>query len=185
MWRSSGWNMRHSAGLLRRALSAGLAACLWATLAAHASPLPHLADYQAVGSGTLRYFGLRIYDATLWSPGGVWSASQPFALELRYARSFDGAAIARRSIEEMRAQRSIPDATLERWETQMRTLFPDVQAGDRLIGVRQPGQGAVFYQDARRLGRIDDEAFADAFFGIWLGPATRAPALRARLLGAS
>jgi hypothetical protein len=186
MSRSSGWNMRHSASHLRRALSAGVAAiCLWATLSVQASPLPHLSDYAAVGSGTLRYFGLRIYDATLWSPGGVWSTSQPFALELRYARSFDGAAIARRSIDEMRAQRSVPDATLARWEAQMRAIFPDVREGDRLIGVRQPGQGAVFYQDARRLGRIDDEAFADAFFGIWLHPATREPALRTRLLGAS
>ncbi len=178
--------MRIDPSLLRRALSAGVATvCLSAALAAHASPLPHLTGYAAVGSGSLRYFGLRIYDATLWSPGGVWSASQPFALELRYARSFEGAAIARRSIEEMRARRSVPDATLARWEAQMRAIFPNVREGDRLIGVRQPGQGAVFYQDARKLGRIDDEAFADAFFGIWLHPATRAPALRARLLGAS
>lgn len=167
-------------------LSASLvAACLLAALNAHASPLPHLSGYETVGSGSLRYFGLRIYDATLWSPGGVWRASQPFALELRYARSFEGAAIARRSIEEMRAQGSYAAATLERWEEQMRAIFPDVQAGDRLIGVRIPGAGAVFYHDVRKLGQIDDEAFADAFFGIWLHPATRAPALRARLLGAS
>ena len=186
MWRNSAWNMPPSASPLRRALSAGLAAaCLWSTLAAHASPLPHLTGYTAVGSGTLRFFGLRIYDATLWSPRGVWASGQPFALELRYARSFEGAAIARRSIEEIRAQRSVPDATLARWEQQMRAIFPDVREGDRLIGVRQPGQGAVFYQDARRLGRIDDEAFADAFFDIWLHPATRDPGLRARLLGAS
>ncbi len=178
--------MRSNASLLPRALSAGVAAvCLWAAAAAHAGPLPHLSDYQTVGSGTLRFFGLRIYDATLWSPGGVWFASQPFALELRYARSFDGAAIARRSIEEIRAQRSIPDATLARWEAQMRAIFPDVREGDRLIGVRIPGAGAVFYRDARKLGQIEDEAFADAFFGIWLHPATREPALRARLLGAS
>jgi hypothetical protein len=182
MWRNSAWNMRHRL----RFLSAGLAAvCLWATLAAHAGPLPHLSGYETVGSGTLRFFGLRIYDATLWSPRGVWADGQPFALELRYARSFEGAAIARRSIEEIRAQRSVPDATLARWEQQMRAIFPDVREGDRLIGVRQPGQGAVFYQDARRLGRIDDEAFADAFFDIWLHPATSEPALRARLLGAS
>jgi hypothetical protein len=158
------------------------AACLGSALAAHASPLPHLADFEAVGSGTLRVFGLRIYDATLWSPGGDWGPGQPFALELRYARSFDGAAIARRSIEEMRAQRDYPDATLARWETQMRDLFPDVQAGDRLVGVRIPGEGAAFYSGTRRLGQIDDEAFADAFFGIWLAPTTRAPDLRARLL---
>jgi hypothetical protein len=178
--------MRPEFRLLRRAVSAGLvAACLWATPASYASPLPHLSGYEAVGSGTLRFLGLRIYDATLWSPRGVWTNGAPFALELRYARSFDGAAIARRSIEEIRAQRNVPDATLARWEQQMRAIFPDVREGDRLIGVRQPGQGAVFYQDARRLGRIDDEAFADAFFDIWLHPATSEPALRARLLGAS
>lgn len=157
-------------------------ACLWPALAAHASPLPHLADYAAVGSGTLRVFGLRIYDATLWSPAGAWAPGQPFALELRYARSFDGAAIARRSVEEMRAQHPYPAATLARWEAQMRDLFPDVQAGDRLTGVRIPGAGAAFYGGTRKLGQIDDEAFADAFFDIWLAPTTRAPDLRARLL---
>jgi hypothetical protein len=64
----------------------------------------------------------------------------------------------------------------------MRALFPDVEAGDRLTGVRIPGSGVAFYKGTRRLGQIDDEAFADAFFGIWLHPATRAPDLRARLL---
>jgi hypothetical protein len=174
MSRNSGLNMRLSSGIA--------AACLWTALAAHASPLPHLADFEAVGSGTLRYFGLRIYDATLWSPGGVWTAGEPFALELRYARRFDGAAIARRSIDEIRAQRPYPDATLARWEAQMRAIFPDVQAGDRLTGVRMPGAGAAFYHGTRKLGQIDDEAFGDAFFGIWLHPATRAPDLRARLI---
>ncbi|MDO9635571.1 MAG: chalcone isomerase family protein [Thiobacillus sp.] len=174
--------MRHSTRLARAGVAA---ACLAAALAAHASPLPQLSDYAAVGSGTLRYFGLRIYDATLWSPGGAWSAGKPYALELRYARRFEGAAIARRSIEEMRAQRTHPAATLARWETQMRALFPDVELGDRLTGVRIPGAGAAFYSGTRKLGQIDDEAFADAFFGIWLDPASRAPELRARLLGAS
>lgn len=161
------------------------ALALLVALGAQAGPLPHLAGYEAVGSGTLRFFGLRVYDATLWSPRGVWTNGQPFALELHYARSFDGAAIAERSIEEIRAQRSLPEAILARWETQMKAIFPNVRAGDRLIGVRVPGQGAAFYQGSRSLGRIDDEAFADAFFDIWLAPATRAPELRARLLGTS
>jgi hypothetical protein len=159
------------------------AAALLAALTVHASPLPQLPDYQAVGSGTLRYFGLRIYDATLWSPRGVWSAGGPFALELRYARSFDGAAIARRSIEEIRSQRDYPAATLARWEQRMRALFPDVSAGDRLIGVRMPGQGVAFYSGTRKLGQIEEDAFAEAFFNIWLHPSTRVPDLRAQLLG--
>lgn len=174
--------MSHNSALSTRLKTALAAACLLAATALHAGPLPYLPSFEAVGSGTLRFFGLRIYDATLWSPGGVWSADQPYALELTYARSFDGAAIARRSIEEMRAQRAYPAATLARWEQQMGALFPDVKSGDRLTGVRMPGAGATFYSGPRNLGQIDDEAFADAFFGIWLDPATRAPGLRARLL---
>lgn len=174
--------MSHNSGLNTRLKTALAFACLLAASALHASPLPHLPNFEAVGSGTMRYFGLRIYDATLWSPGGVWSANQPYALELVYARSFDGAAIASRSIDEMRAQRAYPAATLTRWEQQMRSLFPNVKSGDRLTGVRIPGSGAAFYSGPRKLGKIDDEAFADAFFGIWLDPATRAPDLRARLL---
>lgn len=175
-------SMLHNSGLNTRLKTALAAACLLAASALHASPLPHLPNFEAVGSGTMRFFGLRIYDATLWSPGGVWSATRPYALELIYARSFDGDAIARRSIEEMRAQRAYPAATLARWEQQMGALFPNVTSGDHLTGVRMPGEGATFYSGIRKLGQIDDEAFADAFFGIWLDPATRAPDLRARLL---
>ncbi|MFO7543531.1 MAG: chalcone isomerase family protein [Thiobacillus sp.] len=174
--------MSRNSGLNTRLKTALAIASLLAVSALHASPLPHLSNYEVVGSGTMRFFGLRIYDATLWSPGGVWSAHQPYALELVYARSFDGAAIARRSIDEMRAQRAFPTATLTRWEQQMRTLFPDVKSGDRLTGVRIPGSGAAFYSGPRKLGQINDETFADAFFGIWLHPDTRAPDLRARLL---
>lgn len=154
-------------------------------LNSHASPLPHVPELETVGSGTLRFFGLRIYDATLWSPNGQWKAGQPFALELRYARSFESAAIARRSIEEIQAQRAFPAAMLARWEKLMRNIFPDVASGDRLIGLRIPGQGVAFYRDARKLGQIEDETFADAFFGIWLHPSTSEPELRARLLGVS
>jgi len=167
--------MSPNSGLNTRLKAALATACLLAAWVVHASPLPHLSHFEAVGSGTMRFFGLRIYDATLWSPGGVWSASQPYALELVYARSFDGSAIAQRSIEEMRAQRPWPEATLARWERDMRALFPDVEKGDRLIGVRIPGAGATFYSGSRKLGQIQDEAFAEAFFGIWLHPTTRAP----------
>ena len=177
MSRNSVLNMRLELGLV--------AATLLATLAAQASPLPHLTHFKAVGNGTLRFLGFPIYDATLWSPSGAWAANRPFALELRYTRGFSGSTITRRTIEEIRSLRAPPAATLAHWEQQMRGLFPDVQAGDRLIGVRMPGKGVVFYRDTHKLGQISDEAFADAFFDIWFNPATRAPELRARLLGIS
>ena len=87
-------------------------------------------------------------------------------------------------MEEIRRLRALDDAAATRLEARLRAIFPDVKAGDRLTGVRVPGQGARFYSGERYVGRLDDEALADAFFAIWLDPRTRAPDLRRKLLGA-
>lgn len=64
-------------------------------------------------------------------------------------------------------------------------IFPDVRAGERIVGMHLL-EGAVFYHQAesrtRLLGRIDDPAFARAFFAIWLNSKSSAPELRAILL---
>jgi hypothetical protein len=65
----------------------------------------------------------------------------------------------------------------------MKALFPDVKEGDRLTGEYKPGHGATFYLGDRLLGTIADDAFAAAFFDIWLSPKTSEPGLRAQLLG--
>jgi hypothetical protein len=67
----------------------------------------------------------------------------------------------------------------------MEQIFPDVRAGDTLIGVYRPGAGAQFYHQERLVGQIDDPEFARAFFSIWLDPRTREPRLRERLIGVS
>jgi hypothetical protein len=138
------------------------------------------------GSGRLRYFGLHVYDARLWSGpaalGGDW-AGVSFALELEYARSLDGAKIADRSLAEMRRQEDIAAATAERWLAEMKRVFPDVREGDRLTGIHLPGQGARFHFNGALAGEVSDAAFARLFFGIWLSPRSSEPALRAALLG--
>ena len=136
-----------------------------------------------VGQGTLRYLGLRIYDATLWAPPGGWRAHAPYVLELTYARSIAGARLAASTVEEIRKQHPQSAVQLQDWELRLQALFPDVEPGDRLAAIRIPGQGIAFHAGGRSLGRIEDEWFADAFFGIWLGADTRKPDLRARLLG--
>lgn len=175
MSRNSGWNTPFRLGLALLLFAAG------AAFARPQAPLPF--EPEAVGAGTLRFMGFALYDGKLWSPTGRWDADAPFALELIYARAFDGEDIARRSLEEIRRLRSVDDATAARWEARLKAIFPDVKAGDRLTGVRLPGQGARFYVGERLLGRIDDEALADAFFAIWFDPRTRAPDLRRKLLG--
>lgn len=130
------------------------------------------------GSGSFRRFGFLIYDATLWA--GDDPQRPPLALRLDYHRSLEGKAIASASVNEMVrlfGERGVPSA----WGEAMRRVFPDVRAGDHLVGVHRDG-AAHFYQGERLLGVIDAPGFAPAFFAIWLDARTSAPDLRQALL---
>ena len=174
------------------ALGSGLA---WAnTPAATAAPTvsttaashPQLPGSRLQGQGLLRYLGLRVYQARLWTlPNfrATQALEQPLVLELEYLRNLKGAAIAERSLQEMRRVGPIDEAQGQRWLAEMQRLFPDVQAGDRVSGVLLPGQGARFWLNQKLLGQIDEPQFARLFFGIWLAPATSEPDLRTALLG--
>lgn len=138
------------------------------------------------GSGTLRYFGLAIYEARLWAapdfvPGRYDAHS--FALELRYARKLDGAAIAERSIAEMRRVGTFDPAQAKAWLAQLTQAFPDVKPGDRLTGVRGPGGVTRFYSNGQQTSSIADPEFGRLFFGIWLSGNTSEPTLRRELIG--
>lgn len=151
---------------------------------------PELADElpgaRVLGSGRLRFMGLRVYDARLWAPAPADDPlAAPLALEIQYARALVGRLIAERSLEEMKRQGPIDDATGTRWLAEMKTLFPDVAAGDRLTGVHLPGEAARFFLNGRRLGEVRDAEFARRFFGIWLHARTSEPGLRDALLGRS
>lgn len=146
-----------------------------------------LRDATAVGSGSFRWFGLKIYDATLWAERGAaigedWRRT-PLVLELNYARSLVGSKIADASVDEMKKLGIGSPARLEAWRTAMRDVFPDVEDGTRLSGAYRPGQAMQFYRDGQPIGEIADPEFGAAFFAIWLHPKTSAPKLRAALLG--
>jgi len=139
-----------------------------------------------LGSGTLRFLGLHVYDSRLWvgaqAPGEDWAAV-PLALELQYARALTGARIAERSLKEMQRQGDIAAPDGERWLGAMKQLFPNVKEGDRITGLNLPGFGARFFVNGALKGDLRDVRFSKLFFGIWLAPQTSEPALRKRLLG--
>ena len=140
------------------------------------------------GRARMTFWGFDVYQATLWvAPGFVDSAFEQstFALELHYLRDFKGADIDRSSIVEMQRQTPMTLAQESAWEGQMRALFPDVKAGDRITGVHQPTTGAVFWSNGRLLGEVRDLAFARQFFGIWLSAQTSEPPLRRALLASA
>lgn len=137
-----------------------------------------VADLKRWGSGEFRRFGFLVYEATLWA--GDDPQRPPLALRLDYRRAVEGRVIAAASVREMR--RFVGDeALLQRWGEQMQRIFPDISAGDHLLGVHR-ADGVRFYQNERLLGTIATPAFGAAFFAIWLDERTSVPALRAALL---
>lgn len=159
----------------RRALLLGLAAVPFAARAT-TDPSTGLRRW---GSGEFRRFGFLVYTATLWA--GDDPLRPPLVLQLIYKRDIAGAAIAEASVKEIRQLGLADEATLARWGGLMTGLFPDVRPGDTIIGEYR-ADGARFQFNGRQLGRIEEAAFAHAFFAIWLDPRTSAPDLRAALL---
>ncbi|WP_422037406.1 chalcone isomerase family protein [Roseibium sp.] len=139
---------------------------------------------ELVGKGRMTYLGFKVFDAELYAPNGVYSASGPFALKLKYLRNFKGKTITESSVKEMKRQGGASAAQLASWEKQMSAIFPNVSAGQAITGVRTANGSTVFYLGGRKLGTISDPAFTKRFFSIWLGNKTRNPQLRARLVGA-
>jgi hypothetical protein len=167
-------------------ISAGALFCSYsAATEANAESAGPLAGTQMVGQGTLRFLGFDVYRARLWvTPGFDASdyAARPLALELTYYRAFTAEAIAKRSIEEMRRAGSFTAEQAARWQQALQAALPDVKPGDRLLGVHQPGVGAVFRMGGRVVGEVPDAEFSRLFFGIWLSPRTSEPALRQALI---
>ena len=105
--------------------------------------------------------------------------------EVRRVNEFTAEAIAKRSIEEMRRVGSFTPQQATRWQQALQAALPDVKSGDRLLGIHQPGVGAVFKMAGRVVGEVPDAEFSRLFFGIWLSPQTSEPGLRQELLAAT
>lgn len=156
------------------------------SLAALPAPVKALApEWRTLGKGDLRWFGLAVYEATLWVSGQRLEPDEPFALSLRYARNIPRAKLVGSSIDEMRRLGYQDEDQLKNWQQHLERVFPDVKKGETIVGVSVPGRGARFFHNGRFTGEVKDADFARAFFAIWLDERAYSPELRARLLGGS
>lgn len=140
---------------------------------------------QLVGEGKLTYLFWDVYDAQLFAPAGKWQNSPPYALKLSYLRDLNGKAIAERSVKEMKKQGANNQQQLEQWLQVMTDIFPDVAEGDTITGVLQSDYSTVFYKNDAQIGVVEDKAFGEQFFAIWLDDKTSEPELRKKLIGAN
>lgn len=167
-------------------LLVALSSALWVTPSCFAADWRDaLPQARLSGHGELRWFGFRVYDASLWSTTTPFDPNQTFALELTYARAISRERLVKTSIEEIRrlSGSRYTENQYSQWQAQLDNILLDVVEGDQLVGVYLPGTGARFYNRTQLLGQILDPDFAQAFFNIWLDPQSRDAQLRQHLLG--
>ena len=167
-----------------------LGACSGVQASSAPVPPPELArDLEKpvlAGSGRLRWLGIPVYEASLWTaPQFVPErfGAHAFALEIRYARSISGNLLADTSLKQMQALDALPAGRYSEWLQALTGTLPDVKPGDRLTGMHLPGKGLRMYFNGQLHKAIDDPMLSQSFFAIWLSPATQEPRLRAQLLG--
>ena len=131
------------------------------------------------GQGRLTFWGFDVYDARYYvaDPKG----QNGFALEIHYIRSFKGVDLAKRTIDEM-TRLGVSEKQRTIWLQSLEKIFPDIASGDTLVGIHLPDRGTLFLHNGKVIGDIPGDAFAKAFFGIWLDERTSVPKLRSALI---
>lgn len=155
-----------------------------------ASVLPDVVTEQGyglrkVGAGELRWLGLPIYDASLWTSTGHYTGlgrGETVALSLWYQRAFTREQLVSITQTAWRKLGQPDTAQRERWAAELRRIWNDVTPGRNVTTVVIPGGPTRFYDQHGRFAQVDDPDFGPAFLAIWLDPRSVVTDLRRQLL---
>jgi len=135
------------------------------------------------GKGRHSWWGIRMYDATLWIVGPQWSAAAPHALDIEPGRAVPADTLVKNAIAEMRDLKVGDESELRIWQAEMRKIIPDVQQGDQIVIFCSDTNRTLAYLNDSSTGEVDDPSFCPAVMSVWLHPQTKHQAMRRSLLG--
>lgn len=174
------------AHLFRALLLAGLVVFSLGSARAMLPSSASAASMQLVGAGELKWFGLPVYEASLWTPEGEFDAvdrHQQVALIIDYARNIPSDKLVDSARSEWQ-RLGIRDPRTESWCEQVARIWPDVTPGDQITTIVERGGPTRFFFNQREIGSIADPDFGPALLDIWLHPQSRSSRLRRALTGA-
>jgi len=134
------------------------------------------------GKGRHSWWGIRMYDATLWIVGPQWSAAKPHALDIEPGRAVPADTLVKNAIAEMRDMKIGDERKLQVWQAEMTKLIPNVQKGDQIVIFCSDTHRTIAYLNNSSTGEIDDPTFCPAVMSVWLHPKTKHQAMRKSLL---
>lgn len=165
-----------------------LALTLTALLLNPASPaagssVAGLSQPQKLGAATMRWLGLPIYDATLYTQGSQrFSWSQPIALELRYLRAFPASQLTKSTLDELQRIEG-PQSDHAALIAKLGKCFRNVSKGDRLTAYSSASSKVSFSFNGGAPCTVSHKGVRERFLGIWLSENSRSAKLTRRLKG--
>jgi hypothetical protein len=85
------------------------------------------------GKGRHSWWGIQMYDATLWIVGPQWSAAETHALDLEPSRVVSADTLVKNAIKEMRDLKVGDESKLKTWQAEMTKVIPEVRPGDQIV----------------------------------------------------
>jgi hypothetical protein len=138
---------------------------------------------QKVGQGTMSWFLLDIYDASLFTDSGSYQANMyPQVLTITYLKNISKQRLIKATKDQWLLQ-DFEASKVRQWLLRLEQVWPDIKSGDSLTFYVNENKNGYFYHNQNLLGGIDNEDFSDAFLAIWLSEKTSQPQLRRELLG--
>ncbi|WP_299927075.1 hypothetical protein [uncultured Pelagimonas sp.] len=149
-------------------------------IASSATPLSSaLPGAEIRGQASLRYLGVKIYDAKLFTKGGsALDWSQDFALELTYKRNLSQYDLVEATLREMsRMGNAMPI------RTQLETCYQAVAPGDRYLAISSGPDQLRFWRNDRAACTLSQKGIKTKFMEIFLGDNSRSRRFSRALLG--
>src|ERR1700722_20080459 len=134
------------------------------------------------GKGRHSWWGIRMYDATLWIVGPQWSAAAPHALDIEPGRAVPSDTLVTNAIAEMRDLKVGDERQLRIWQAELKKLIPNVQQGDQVVIFCSDTNRTLSYLNNSSIGEVDDPSSCPAVMSVWLHPQTKQQAIRRSLL---
>ncbi len=143
--------------------------------------LESLPSFKQVGKAQMKWLWLKIYQATLKTPNGVYQPNTwPILLELNYQKDITAKQLITSTVKDWERQNINYD---ELWIKKLNEIWPDVSSQDQLTLYVDEASISHFFYNSQFIGLVNDVLFAPAFSAIWLSENTIKPAQRNQLIG--
>lgn len=136
-----------------------------------------------IGSATLKFLNMKVYDISLWSVSPQFSYQQKFAIQIRYNMNFSRQDLAKRSVEEIVRLHDLSDEKRAEYQQKFSEIFSDVKKGDEKIALFDPKKGVELYHNSHLNGTITNLELARLFVDIWLDRRGSYPKVTNQLFG--